>query len=103
MELFFQQQRVRAEIDVLLARHQTFDDLVDLRMHQRLAAGDRNHRRAAFLDRLEALLRRQVHLQDVGGILNLAASRAGQVAAEQRLQHEHQRIPLAPGERWRST
>ena len=57
MDLFFQQQRVGAEVDVLLARDQPVDDLVDLRMHQRLAAGDGDHRRAALFDGLEALLR----------------------------------------------
>ena len=36
-------------------------------------------------------------LQDVGGILDLAASGAGQIAAEQRLQHQDQRILLSAG------
>ena len=64
-------------------------------MHQRLAAGDRHHRRAAFVDRADALFRREVLLEHVAGILDLAASGASQVAAEQRLQHQHQRIALA--------
>ena len=57
MEFFFEQQRVGAEIDVFFARDEAFDDFVDLRMHQRFAAGDGNHRRAAFIHRLEAFLR----------------------------------------------
>ena len=56
VDLFLQQQRVGAEVDVLLARHQAFDDLVDLRVHQRLAAGDGDHRGAALVHRPEALL-----------------------------------------------
>ena len=40
VEFFFQQQRVRAEVNVFLARDQAFDDLRNLRMHQRLAARD---------------------------------------------------------------
>ena len=103
VELFLQQQRVGAEVDVLLPRDQPFDDFVDLRVQQRLAAGDANHRRAALVDRLEALLRRELLLEDVGGILDLAAAGAGEVAAEQRLEHQHQRIPLAPRELLPST
>ena len=91
-----QQQRVRAEINVLLPRDQTFDNLVDLGMHQRLAAGNGNHRRAAFVHRLEALFRREIHLQNVRRILNFSAARARQIAAEQRFQHQHQRIAAAP-------
>ena len=33
VDLFLQQQRVGAEVDVLLARDQALDDLVDLRVH----------------------------------------------------------------------
>ena len=44
---FFKQEGVGAEIDVFLALDQAaYDDFVDLRVHQRLAAGDGNHRRA---------------------------------------------------------
>ena len=67
-------------------------------MHERLAAGDGDHGRAAFVDRAETFFRSEIVLQDVGGVLDLAASGAGQVAAEQGLEHEHERILLAPGE-----
>ena len=33
VDLFLQQQRVGAQVDVLLPRHQALDDLVDLRVH----------------------------------------------------------------------
>jgi hypothetical protein len=40
---------------------------------------------------------RQALLQNVGGILDLAAAGAGQIAAEQRLEHQYERILLATG------
>jgi hypothetical protein len=36
-------------------------------------------------------------LEDMCGILNFAAAGAGKIAPEKRLQHQHQRITLAPG------
>ena len=98
MQLLFQQQRVGAQRDELLARHDALDDLADLLVDQRLAAGDGNHRRAALVDRVEAFLHRQALVQDRVRIVDLAAAEAGQIAAEQRLQHQHQRVALAPGQ-----
>ena len=95
IELLLEKQRVCAQIDVLLAPDQTLDDFVDLRMHQRFAAGDGNHRRAALVHSLETLFGAEFRLQDVRRILDLAATRTGQIAAEQRLQHQYKRIPLA--------
>ena len=57
MQLLLQKQRIGAQRDELLARDDAFDDLADLFVDQRLAAGDRDHRRAAFVDRVEAFLR----------------------------------------------
>ena len=94
IELLLQQQRVGAEIDEFLARDDALDDLLDLAVEQRLAAGDRHHRRAAFVDRFEAFCDRQALVQDRVGIVDLAAAGAGEVAAEQRLQHQHERIAL---------
>src|SRR5262249_44454343 len=95
MQLLFKQKRIRAEIDVFLALDEPFDDLVDLRMHQRFAAGDGNHRRAALIHRLEAFFGRQFFFQNVRWVLNFAAAGARQVAAEKRLEHQHKRIALA--------
>jgi hypothetical protein len=67
-------------------------------MEQRLAAGDGDHGRAALFDGGETLLGGELLFEDVGRILHLAAAGAGQVAAEERLQHEHQRIALAAPE-----
>ena len=97
-ELLFQQQRVGAERDELLARHDALDDLADVLVDQRLAARDRDHRRAALVDRVEAFLHRQAPVEDRIRIVDLAAARAGEIAAEQRLQHQHERIALAAEE-----
>ncbi len=94
VKFFFQKQRVGAQIDVLPAGHEALDNLVDLGMQEGLAAGDRNHGRARLIDGFEALFRRQLLLEDVGRILNFAAARARQVAAEERLQHGDEREPL---------
>jgi len=69
-----------------------------LRVHERLAAGDGNHGRAAFVDGSETLFRSEIFLEDVGGVLDLAASGASQVTAEEGLKHQHERVLLAPGE-----
>ena len=96
MELFFEQQRVGAQVDVFLSRNQALDDFVDLRVHQGLATRNRNHGRAAFIDRLKAFFRRQFFLQNVRWILNFAAAGACQIAAKQWLQHQHKGYRLRP-------
>ena len=55
MQLFAQEQRVGAHVDVLAARNEALDDLVDLRVHEGLAAGNGDGGDAAFLHRAEAL------------------------------------------------
>src|SRR5690606_16580790 len=81
----------------LLPPHELGHDLVDLRVHQRLAARDGHHRRAALLDGGDGLLDGHAPLQHVRGMLDLAAARAGEVAGEQRLEFEEQRelLPAA--------
>ena len=98
VQLFLEQQRVGAEVNVFLAGDQAFNNLVNLGMHERFAAGDRDHRGAAFVHRLETFFRSEVFFQDVGGVLDLSASGARQIAAEQRLEHEHERVALASGQ-----
>ena len=67
-------------------------------MEEGFAAGDGDHGRAALVDRLEALLGGELGLEDVGGVLDLAAAGAGEVAAKERLEHEDERIALAAEE-----
>src|SRR4029077_3899195 len=71
---------------VLLALDQLGDDLVDLRVHERLPAGDGHHRRAALLDRPDRLVHRHPLLQERVRLLDLPAPGALEVAREQRLQ-----------------
>ena len=92
VDLLFKQQRVGAQVDELLARDDALDDLLDLAVQQRLAAGDHDDRRAAFVDRFEAFRDAEALVQDRVGVIDLAAAGAGQVAAEQRLQHQHERV-----------
>ena len=68
----------------------------DLAVQQRLPAGNRHHRRAALIHSLKASLDAQALIEDLVGIIDLAAAGAGEIATEQRLQHQHQRIALAP-------
>jgi hypothetical protein len=60
-------------------------------MHERLAAGDRHHRRARLFDRRKRLLDRHPLLEDVLRVLDLPAERAGEVALEERLELDEQR------------
>src|SRR5258708_1868824 len=78
----------------LLARNEAAHDLADVLVDQRLAAGDRHHRRATFVGGIPAFLRRHAAIEDRVRIVDLAAADAGQVAAKQRLEHQHQRIAL---------
>jgi len=48
-----------------------------------------------IVDRAERVLDRNALVQDFVGIIDLAAARAGEIAPEQGLQHQHQRIAFA--------
>src|SRR5208283_4268369 len=48
-----------------------------------------------LVHRAQALFRSELLPEHVSGVLDFAATRAGQVAAEERLQHQNQRIALA--------
>jgi hypothetical protein len=98
VQLLLHEQRVRTQVDELLPLHQLGRDLVDLGMDQRLAAGDRDHGRAALFDRRHRTVHRHALLQDVRGVLDLAAAGAREVAREQRLQFDQQREPLSAGQ-----
>src|SRR5688572_24903770 len=73
-------------------------EATDVRVHERLAPRNRDHRGAAFLDGAQALLHGQLLLEDVGGVLDLAAPGAREVAPEQRLEHEDERVAPTPPE-----
>src|SRR5262249_5145413 len=94
IELLLEQQSVRAEIDELLARDDALDDLRHLLVNERLAARNRHDRSAALVHRLERVLDGHALAQDLVRIVALAAARAGEIALEQRLEHQHERIAL---------
>ena len=56
VQFFLEQERVGAQRDEFPARDDAFDDLADLLVDERLAAGNRYHRRTTFVDRVEAFL-----------------------------------------------
>ena len=90
--------RVGAEEDELLPLDQLLDDDLDLRVHQRLAAGDRDHRRVGLLDRRDRLLDGHPLLEDARRLLDLPAAIALEVAGEQRLKLDQQRELLIAGQ-----
>jgi hypothetical protein len=98
VEFPFHQNRIRAEIHILLTLHEPAHDLGHLGMDQRFTARNTDDGRRAFVGRSPTLRRGQPLIQDMIRILNLAAPRAGEVATKQGLEHEHERIPFDPPE-----
>src|SRR5262245_28536164 len=96
MQLLLKQERVRAQRDELLPGDQALHDFADLAVDQRLAPGNGDHRSAALVGGVEALLDRQPAIENGIGIVDLAASDARQIAPKQRLEHEHERIAVSP-------
>jgi hypothetical protein len=79
------------------------DDLRHVLVDQRFATGQRDHGGAAFIDGAQRVLDAHAGFEDVFGLIDLPAAGAGQVALEQRFQHQNQRIALhaaqlAPGD-----
>ena len=93
---FFQQNGIGAQIDMFAPVDQLLQQLKDRGINQRLAAGDGNHRGAAFLHGPEALLQGQRLPQGITIFLDAAAALAGQIALMAGLQHEHQGKLLLP-------
>jgi hypothetical protein len=61
-------------------------------MQQRLATGDHYHRCTALFDGFEAFINAQPLIEDGVGVIDLAAAGAGEVATEQRFEHQDERI-----------
>ncbi len=98
IDLLLEQQRVGADDREFLARNDALDDLCQISVQERLAARHDDHRRAAFIDRGQRVLNRDTLVENGVGIVDLAAAGASEVAAEQRLEHQHERIALAAGQ-----
>jgi hypothetical protein len=74
------------------------DDLVQLFMQERFAAGHDDDWGAALVDRRQCVGDRNAFVEDWVGIVDLATTRASEVASEQWLQHQDERVALATGE-----
>src|SRR5271169_753045 len=89
VELFFEQQRVGAQVDEFLALDDVSGDLADVAMQQRLTAGQNHDWGAAFIDRFQTFGNAQALIENRIGIVDFAAAGAGEVAPEQRFEHQH--------------
>src|ERR1700730_16888468 len=98
IDLLFEQQRIGADDRKFFARNDALDDLWQISVQQRLAPRPHDHRSAALIDRGQGVLNRDPFVKNGVGIVDLAAAGASEVAPEQRLQHQHQRIALATGQ-----
>src|SRR5437764_644584 len=98
IELPVHEHAVGAEIHVLAPLDERSHHLVDLWVHEGLAAGDRHHRRAALLHGADGIIDGEAPTEDVRRVLDLPASGAGQVAGEERLQLHEERELLPPSE-----
>src|SRR5690606_33818118 len=94
VDLFLEQQRVRAEIDEFLPRDDASNDLGHLLVDQRLAARDRDDGRAALVDRAKRILDAHALFQNIRRIIDFSAAGASEIALEERLEHQHERIAL---------
>jgi len=74
IELPLEEEGVGAKVDVLFAGNEAFDYRIDLGMNKRFAAGDRNHRSAALVGGVPALLGGEAFIKDVIGILDFTAT-----------------------------
>src|SRR5262245_26164133 len=96
IELSLHQNRIGAEIDIPLLINQPTDDLGHFWMDHGFTTRDAHNWSPAFLRCSPTLLRCKPLIEHMIRILNLSAAGTGQIAAEERLQHQHERIPLYP-------
>jgi hypothetical protein len=89
---------VTGRVKIPLLLDQPTDNLGHLRMDHRFATGNTNDRGATFHSRRQTLFNRKPLIQHMIRILNLPAAGAGQITSEERLQHQHERIPLHPAQ-----
>ena len=98
IEIFREQKRVGAHGHEFSSGDRALYDLGKILVQQRLAAGDHHDRRAAFVDRREAVGEWQPLVENLVWIIDLATARASEIAAEQRFEHQDERKALAPGQ-----
>src|SRR5271157_772326 len=91
LDLLADEHPVGAQVDDLLPLENLGDQLADSRVDHRLAPADRDHRRSALVDARQAFVDRQLLLDRRFVLANSTASRTGQVAGVQRLEHQDHR------------
>ena len=96
VQMLLQQQGVGAQIDELLAGDDGGDDLRHFRVDQRFPARYRDHRCRALRHRGQAFIETQPPVESLLRVVDLATSGAGEVTAEEGLEHQHQWIALFP-------
>ena len=92
VEFAFEEKGVGAEIDVFFAGDESLDDFIDLGMDEGFAAGDGNHGGTALVRGRPALFRSEAFAENVIRVLDFAAPGAGEVATEEGLEHENERV-----------
>ena len=92
IDFSLEKKGVRAEINVFFACDESFDDLVDFRMDQWFATGDRDHGGSALIGGGPALFGGQPFIENVVRVLDFATARTSEVATEEGLEHEDERV-----------
>src|SRR6266446_6772538 len=95
VEFLLQEKGVGAQRHEFLARHDPPDNGADVFVDERFAARDRHHGGAALIYRSQALFNREPPIEDRLRVVDLAATSAGEIASEERLEHKHQRVAFA--------
>ena len=90
-QLFAQEHSVRADVNDPFLRQQAGDEILDVRVDQRLAPADRNHRRPALRRGTQAVFQRHDLLQRGRILADAPAAGAGEVAGVERLQLQDRR------------
>ena len=90
---FPHEHAVRADVNDAALFEQAVDEFLDLRINQRFAAANGNHRRVAFHRGLQALLQRHHVLERRGIFADAPAAGAGEVAGVQRFElQDHRKL-----------
>ena len=94
VEIFCQKKRIGADGHEFASGDRAYHDLGKILMQQRFAAGDHHDRRPAFVDRREAIGKRQALVESILGVIDLPAACASEVTAKQRFERQDERKPL---------
>ena len=98
IDLTFEEEGVGAEVNVFLAGDEAFDNFIDLGMDEGFAAGNGDHGGPALVRRGPALFGGKAFVEDVVGVLDLAATRAGEVTTEEGFEHEDEGVASVASE-----